>query len=155
MMYILATHPELADRLRETPDAVEGFIDESLRYFTPIQGRYRRATQDVCLHGQDIPAQTRLHFSLGSANYDDRVFEQPERFDPDRTNARDHLAFGHGIHFCVGSEVARTECRIALKLLLGAMTGIRLANPAEPPAWGRHFHIRGLERLDVVFDRPA
>jgi len=154
MFLILATHPEITAELIADESAHAGFIEESLRYFTPVQGRYREATTDTELHGHSIHAGERLHFMLSAANRDDDVFDAPDSFDIHRPNARAHIAFGYGIHFCVGAELARLECREALKLLLPAMPNLRL-KPGFEPKWAKHFHLRSLTSLELVFNPPA
>jgi cytochrome P450 len=152
MMLILATHPGMAERLREEPGGIGPFVEESLRYFSPVQGRYRRAVADTQLHGKTIKQGDQVMLSLASANRDESLFDQPDVFDPGRENNRQHVSFGYGRHFCVGSEVARAELRISLRLLTNAMTNVRLAESENPLGWARHFHLRGLDQLKIEFD---
>jgi cytochrome P450 len=154
MLLVLAMHPEMAAELLRDEGSYDGFIEESLRYFTPVQGRYRAAMADTEIRGQAVRGGDRLQFLLSSANRDDAVFADPDVFDFRRPNARAHLSFGYGVHFCVGAELARLEAREALKLLLPAMPNLRL-KPGFVPTWAKHFHLRSLTSLDLLFDPPG
>lgn len=151
MFLVLATHPELAGALLEDPGKIDNFIDESLRIASPVQGRYRVTTRDVEVSGTTIPSGQRTQLMLGSANHDPEMFPEPEEFRLGRENADKHLAFGWGAHVCLGAEIARVEARTALRLLLPAMPNLRLSGGRDL-TWLKHFHLRGLERLDLEFD---
>jgi cytochrome P450 len=102
------------------------------------------------LHGVAIPEGAQVRLLWGSANRDGRVFEDPDRFDVAR-DARGHLAFGQGIHFCLGAHLARLEARVAFEELLARIPGYRLA---EPPTWRRSIWARAHPALRIAFD-PA
>ncbi len=106
-------HPEAWARLRAEPELLPQAIEEVLRYRSPVQSMFRVATTDVNLSGQIVPAGARMVAWLGSANHDDAQFPDAERFDIDRAPNK-HLAFGHGIHYCLGAPLARLEAKIAL-----------------------------------------
>ncbi len=113
----LLAHPEQLARLRAEPGLVESAVEEVLRYSSPVQLDPRRATRPVELHGHTIEANQVAVCWLGSANHDERVFDEPERFDIARSDNR-HIAFGFGPHYCLGANLARLEAQVALRTLL-------------------------------------
>ena len=146
----LGRYPEERRRLLEDPALVRGAIEELLRFDPPVQSTIRTTTRDVELAGQKIPAGARLLVLVAAANRDPRVFEAPERLDVGRANARDHLGFGEGIHFCIGAALARMEGRAALEALLAAAPDYRLADGGADVAYGPSFILRGISRLPIV-----
>ncbi|MGE5137886.1 MAG: cytochrome P450 [Rudaea sp.] len=106
-------HPEAWQHLRDHPDLLVNAIEEVLRYRSPVQAMFRRVANPVELRGQAIPANSPAIAWIGSANHDEEEFPEASRFDITRTPNR-HLAFGHGIHYCLGAPLARLEARIAL-----------------------------------------
>jgi len=117
---LLARHPEQREEILRDPALLPGAIEEMLRYDSPTQALPRIATRDVELHGKTIPAGDEVMLLWGSANHDERVFADPERFDIHRSPNR-HLALGHGAHFCMGAHLARMEARVAFEELLARM----------------------------------
>lgn len=126
---LLAQHPEHLERMRADRAHIPGFVEEVLRFESPVQLNFRVATQDVELSGTKIPAGSLVLCLVGSANRDERVFEQPERFLPGRDKGSQHLAFGYGIHFCLGAQLARLEVRLGLEALVSRVRGIQLRSP--------------------------
>jgi cytochrome P450 len=114
---ILARHPASRERLARHPELLPGAVEELLRFDSPVQGLSRTLTRDVSIHGTTMPAGDTVLLLFGSANRDERVFPAADRFDIDRGPER-HLAFGRGIHFCLGAALARLEARAALEVLL-------------------------------------
>ena len=112
---------------------------------------YRIARRDVGLHGKTIPAGKMVLPVIGSANRDATIFPDPGRFDVGR-NPNPHIAFGNGIHFCMGAPLARLESRIALTDLLGRASNIRLASD-EPWQPRQGLHVHGPAHLAIRFDR--
>jgi len=139
-------------RLKANPALLSSAIEEVLRYRSPFQWTLRATKQEVSISGQTIPAGKLVLPIMGSANRDFRAFRNADRFDITRTpNA--HLAFGHGIHFCLGAPLARLEARIALSDLLDRVKDPELAsNDPWEPRLGLHVH--GPERLPIRF-RPG
>jgi cytochrome P450 len=143
MLAILADRPELWARLRADRSLIEPTIEETLRFESPVHLLLRQATRDVEIGGCAIPAGSRLGVYFGAANRDPEEFEEPEEFRVDR-KLDQHLAFGYGIHFCLGSQLARAEARITLNAFLdrfatiarGAMPGERLGG--SPVVFGWH-----------------
>ena len=129
--------------LRADPALVPVAIEESLRFDPPVLGLYRSTTRDVTLHGVTIPRGAKVMLCYAAANRDPRVFAEPDRFrlDRPRSEASEHLAFGLGVHFCLGSALARLEAETALRALLERFPRLTLAGSGERIApfflWGR------------------
>jgi cytochrome P450 len=113
----LAAFPDQRERVLRDPTAVPAAVEETLRYDTSTQALARELTRDVELHGVTLPAGRKGLLLFGSANRDERRWDEPDAFDVDR-NPAGHLAFGHGIHHCLGAPLARLEARVALEVLL-------------------------------------
>jgi cytochrome P450 len=113
----LGRHPDARRLLAREPARWPRAVEELLRFVSPVQGLARTTTREITLHGTALPAGEQVLLLYGSANHDETVYADPERLDLDR-NVRSHWAFGHGIHHCLGSAVARLEIRVALQVLL-------------------------------------
>ncbi|MFO0688205.1 MAG: cytochrome P450 [Myxococcota bacterium] len=124
-LWLLERHPELKRWLAEDPARIPAAVEEILRYESPVQGLSRVVRRDVTLHGRTIPKGARVHLLWASANRDPRAFPDADRFDPTRS-PNNHVAFGFGIHFCLGASLARTELRIGLEELLARAPDFRL-----------------------------
>jgi cytochrome P450 len=148
----LLEHPDALRRLREDPALIPGFIEEVLRYDGPVRMLTRRATQDVTLAGVTIPKDSIVMPIIASANRDPAQFPDPDRFDITREQ-RGHVAFGHGIHFCVGAPLSRLEGRIAFEEIFRRLPPFS----REPGSlmWNPSFSLRGLKSLPLRFDRSA
>jgi cytochrome P450 len=135
---LLAEHPDQRRLLAQAPALLEGAIEEMLRCESPAQALPRRLTRDATLHGRTLRAGEQLFLLWGSANRDEREFEQADRFDVRRRIKR-HLAFGQGIHFCLGKSLARLEARVAFEELLARAPDYALDGPAPwlPSMWAR------------------
>ena len=131
---VLLRDPESFAMVRDEPDGVHGFVEELLRYLTVVQIAFPRfATQDMTLGGVDIASGDALLVSLSGADRDPRLTPDPEHFDPRRAPTP-HLAFGHGIHRCIGAELARMELRTAYPALLHRFPDLRLlGDPSDLP----------------------
>lgn len=142
-------HPEVMEELRADPSLMPGAIEEVLRYRAPVRMMFRTAIQETELRGQAIQAGDGVAAWLGSANRDEEQFPNSDTFDIHRTPNR-HLAFGYGIHFCLGAPLARLEARVALNLLLARWTDIRRQHeiPLEPLG---SFLLLGLRHLPITF----
>ncbi len=136
----LLSEPSLWQRLVADRALVPAAIEESLRYDPPVLGLYRSTTRAVRLHGVEIPARSKVMLHYAAANRDPAVFEAPERFSLDRSRKR-HLAFGLGVHFCLGAQLARLEAGVALARLLEHFPRLTLIDAGERIApfflWGR------------------
>ncbi|MGD0560385.1 MAG: cytochrome P450, partial [Streptosporangiaceae bacterium] len=133
------------------------FIEETLRTDGPIKGDFRLSRVPVTIGGVDLPAGTTVMLLQGAANRDPRRFEEPATFDPERSNARHHLAFGRGIHTCPGAPLARAEARVAIERLLDRTSDIRINEREHGPADARQYHylptyiLRGITALHLEF----
>jgi cytochrome P450 len=145
----LLENPDQLARLRERTELLPSAIEEALRYRSPIQWMFRATTRDVQLHGQVIPAGKLVLAVIGAANRDPRQFPAANRFDIAR-DPNPHIAFGHGIHFCLGAPLARLEARIALTDLLKRLPNLELAGP-EPWQPRKALHVYGPSSLPVRF----
>ncbi|RPF29980.1 cytochrome P450 [Streptomyces sp. Ag109_G2-6] len=146
----LLRHPAVLDRLREHPDEIPAALDELLRFDSPVStATFRFTTQAVTLGGTEIPAGVPVLVALGAANRDPARFPGPDHLDPDR-DAAAHLAFGHGIHRCVGAPLALAEAEIALRAVVTRFPGIRLAVPPDQLRWRSTRLVRGLASLPVL-----
>ena len=151
----LLTHPEQRDALAADPARVPHAIEEILRWDAPVpHATFRYTTQDVALGGTVIPAFAQVIISLAAAGRDPARYDNPETFDITRTDTR-HLAFGHGIHHCLGARLARLEGVIALTTLHRRFPAMRLAVPRPALHWdhGDGLVLRGLTELPVTL-RP-
>lgn len=122
--------PGTIERLVQEPSLLPQAIEEVLRFRSPVQSMYRVAVADTMLGDMEIPAGAPVVAWIGSANRDERQFERAAQFDIDRGQIR-HLAFGHGIHFCLGAPLARLEARIALQAALTRLPGLSLAPASQ------------------------
>ena len=147
--YELLTHPEQLEAVRRDPALMPAALDETLRHESPVTTTVRVANRDRTLGGVRIPTGAPLFLVLGAANRDPAHYHQPDRFDITR-DARDHLAFGHGLHFCLGAQLAKAEARVAILALIARAP--RLTD--EPPRWRATFATRGLDSMSVQLE-PA
>lgn len=140
----LLDHPEQLERLRRDPTLIDSAVEEILRFRGPVQStKPGFASVDLTLHGVTIPRGKPILPLIAAANHDPRAFDQPERFDIARAPNR-HLAFGHGVHYCLGAHLARAETRSALINLVRRFPDLRLVVPRTDlrlervPGWHRY-----------------
>jgi len=150
MMRLLGEHPEQWELVKRDPSRVEKVVEETLRISTPTQGMWRVVTRDVELGGVRLEAGTRIVIVFSSANRDEVLYDAPDAFDPDRENLRDHLAFGKGIHFCLGANLSRLEGKVALEELSRRLESFRLSDDNDY-SYHPSFMLRGLTRLKIDF----
>ena len=143
----LLDHPDQLRLVLDDASLVPNMVEEALRYDSPVQYLPRNATRNVELGGVLIPAGAPVFPIFASANRDDRRFPDAEKFDV-RRNAQGHVAFGHGIHFCLGAPLARLEARVALEQMLRRMPDLALGGHIEP---GLSPFLRGPLHLPVTF----
>lgn len=145
----LLQHPTELDRLRQNPDDIPAVLDELLRFDSPVStATFRYTTEAITLGGTNIPADAPVLVVLGAANRDPERFPSPAQLDANR-DAAGHLAFGHGIHRCVGAPLAKVQAEIALRAVLTRFPGLRLAVPPDQLHWRRTRLVRGLTSLPV------
>jgi cytochrome P450 len=151
-MWLLTRHPEVQDRVRADLSLVPAFIEEVLRYESPVQGLARRATQDVELNGVVIPEGAMVMIRYAAANRDASVFDRADEFDLDRERSPQHLAFGVGPHFCVGAALARQELVSAFTQWLARTSTIELARPFDGPIHHPSFILFPMKELPLRFE---
>ncbi len=158
---VLGDRPDYQQFLRENPDRIPTFIEESLRMHSPTKIDFRLVRKSTTLGGVHLKAGTIVMLCLGAANRDPRKFEDPHEFRPDRKNVREHIAFGRGIHTCAGAPLARVEGQITVRRMLERMSDIRIDEEFHGPAGDRRyaydptFLLRGLTELHIEFTPAA
>ncbi len=159
-LMILGEDQDLQDRLRREPSLVANFIEEMLRFESPIKGDFRLSRVPVNVGGVELPAGTTVMLMNAAANRDPRHFDNPGELQIDRANARTHISFGRGVHTCPGSPLARAEARVALERILARTTSIRISDAHHGPAGARNYYwlptfiLRGVAMLHLDFE-PA
>ena len=147
-MLALLRNPDQMQRLRDDASLIQVAVEELMRYDGPVQGTGRVATEELEIDGRKIETGQVVFMLLAAANRDPARFENPDELDIGRRD-NPHLAFGDGIHFCLGAPLARTEGQIAIETLLRRFPNPRLET--EELEWGGSFILRGLKSLPVVF----
>ena len=156
-LQVIGERPDLQDRLRAERDLVPNFVEESLRYESPVKGDFRLTRVPTTLGGVDIPAGTTLMVLNAAANRDPRRFDDASEFQVERANARQHVAFGHGAHTCPGAPLARAEGRVSVERLLDRMRDIRISEEHHGPPGARQYRyaptyiLRGLTALHLTY----
>ena len=150
-MLLLIHHPDQEARLRQDPSLIPGFVEESLRIESPTQGLFRRVTRDYDLGGTVLPAGAKVMLLYGAANRDPGMFPEPDELDVTRVNARRHVAFGYGIHVCIGAMLARKELQIAYRRILARMRNFALAEDHGPIEHLPSLILRSLNELRITF----
>jgi cytochrome P450 family 144 len=145
--WMLAHRPDIQQQVREKPELLEPFIEETLRYEAPFRGHYRHVRNDTTLAGVEVPADSHLLLLWGAANRDPAHFETPGEFRLDRVEVKGHLSFGKGAHFCVGAALAGREARIVLRMLLERTS---LIEAGDVGRWLPSILVRRLERLELA-----
>ena len=145
-MLALGRHPDQMELLRRSPELGPRAIEEMLRYDGPVQATSRRATTDVVIGGTAIPAGAECFVLLAAANHDPAQFPDPNTFDITR-EVRDHVAFGEGIHYCIGAPLARLEGAIAIGETVRRFPKLRLADPSASLTYKGSYFLRGLDSL--------
>jgi len=150
-LMFLFQNPKEFEKLKANPTLLTNAIEEALRLETPTSGMWRVATRDTELGGVAIPEGSMIMLRYAAANRDEALFDDPDTFVIDRPNAKDHIAFGMGIHFCPGAALAREETRIGLEQIFERLPNLRLA-PGNDFKHHPSVLLRGLVRLDLEYD---
>jgi cytochrome P450 len=143
----LLRNPEQLELLRREPERMPAAVEELLRYDGPVQLTSRMVTEDRALRGHRLRRGQQLVLVLAAANRDPQQFADPDRLDVTRGEVR-HLALSHGLHFCLGAQLARLEATLSLEALVTRFPGLRFAGPVE---WGDNTVLRGPRSLPLVF----
>lgn len=147
----LLAHPDQLAALRADPGLLDGAVEEMLRYDGPVEtSTFRFTAEPVEIAGTVIPAREAVLVVIASADRDPRQFDDPDRFDI-RRDARGHLAFGHGLHYCLGAPLARMEGRIVLGSLLRRTATLELDTEPAALKWLPGLLMRGVRELPVRF----
>jgi len=147
-MLALLRHPDQLNMLRDDPSLIRSAIEELLRFESPVQVTSRVATQDLDIGGKFVRQGQEVSAALGAANRDPEQFDDPDRLDVTRQDNR-HVAFGHGIHFCLGAPLARLEGQIAIQTMLRRLRAVRL--DIDEPEWRDGIMMRSLKSLPLTF----
>ena len=154
MVKLLIEHPLEWKRVKEDPQSIPKVVEEGLRLASPNQGLFRVVTEDTELEGVAIPKGARLWVMFGSANRDESVFPDPDRFDPTRENLNETVTFGRGAHFCIGAPLARLETRVFVEQLASRIETLQFA-PGETLTYEPSFILRGLKGLEIEWVKRA
>lgn len=152
---LLIEHPDQHGLLKADPSLVENFTEEVLRLASPTANMWRVATEDTCIGDVQVPAGTMVQLRFSSANRDEDVYPSPDDLDVTRDNARSHLAFGHGVHMCIGASLARKEMNVAFRVLLERLDDFALDCAADQLYYAPNVLLRGLSKLPIRFQRRA
>ena len=147
-MLALLSHPEQYERLHRDPSLLDSALEELLRYDPPVQATSRIALEDVEIDGLTVRKGQNVIVVMGAANRDPEIFPEPDSLDLGRSG-NNHLAFGHGVHFCLGSHLARLEARYAIGALVERFPNMKLE--IEAPEFKRNLILRGMVSLPVRF----
>lgn len=151
LLYRLLERPALLERLRADPSLIPQAIEEGLRFDAPVAGLFRTNDQPAEVHGHALDPDTKVQLLFGAANRDESTFERPDEFDIDRDQRElsRHVAFGWGVHLCIGAPLARLETRIAFERLLARLPGLALDGE---PARNDSFVLHGLTHLPIRWE---
>ena len=154
-IWLLIQNPDQYELIRKdsSPEMISRFVEESLRYSSPSSNMFRRTTRDVEMHGVKIPENSILFARFASANQDGKQFPEPEKFNLMRDNLREQVAFGKGVHHCLGAALSRREMNIGFKVVFERIENFRLAEGADDPVFSANALLHGLTGLNLAFDQ--
>jgi len=152
-MLLLCRNPHLQEEIRNDSKLIRTFVEETLRLEAPVQGLPRLVTRDTELGGFPLKAGQMIMLRYGAANRDERQFENPDAVDVHREKAGMQLAFGSGVHHCIGAPLARQELNLGFPALLARMADIRLASDRPEPEAEPSFILRNLPHLHITYRR--
>jgi cytochrome P450 len=148
-VWLLLTHPQELAKLKADPSLINSCVEEVLRYESPVDVTGRVAPRDMDVGGCPVHKTQSMFMSLRGANRDPAAFPDPHRFDISRKDAP-HVAFGGGLHLCIGSPLARLEAQVAIQMLFERFPNLRLADPDMKPEWRTQPFFRGLKTIEVA-----
>lgn len=151
---VLLQHRVAYEALIEDSEKIPAAIDEVLRFSPSITAWRRKAVKDGVIGGVEIPKGSNILLVMGSANRDEKVFDQPDAFDIGRENARSHLAFGYGIHYCLGNMLAKLQAKVAIEEITKNVPSLRLKSGSEI-AFGKNLSFRVPTSVPVEWDTEA
>jgi cytochrome P450 len=152
---LLAQNPDQHQLLKDDPSLIENFTEEVLRLASPTANMWRVATTATAIEGVEVPELGLVQLRFSSANRDEQVFDEPQRLDVTRANARSNLAFGYGVHMCIGASLARKEMNVAFRVLLERLDDFALGCPESELVYAPNALLRGVSALPLRFSRRA
>lgn len=154
-IWLLIQNPDQYELLKAdpSPEMISNLVEETLRISSPSSNMFRRTTKDVEMHGVTIPENSICFARFLSANHDERQFPDPFKFDLTRPNLKDQVAFGKGVHHCLGAALSRREMNIGFKVILDRMENFRLIDGASEPEFSANALLHGLNGLQLAFDK--
>ncbi len=152
-MLLLLQYPDQMEKLRSDPSLIKNFIEESLRFDSPVAGLWRTTACPVDIGGASIPEGSPVMPRFASANRDPEMFESPEKFDIERENVNQHMAFGLGSHFCLGASLARAELLAAFTIILDRLDDIHLIGEMGQEIHNFSFFLRPMKELNIGFSK--
>jgi cytochrome P450 len=151
-MHLLATHPEQVQLVQQDPSLVPNMVEEMLRLSTPTAQMWRICKEDTQVGDVLIPAGATMMIKFASANRDANQFPQPDRFDVTRDNLKTQIAFGQGVHHCLGAPLARQELTVGFEVILKRMTNFRLPGGEEELKFLPSLLLHPPADLNLLFD---
>jgi cytochrome P450 len=152
-MYMLIDNPEQMEAVQNNLDLIPSLVEETLRLTTPTNNMWRVATKDTEVGGVQIPEGSIVLIRYGSGNRDESVFADPDKFDVQRENVNSQIAFGQGVHTCVGNALARKEMQVTFRAIFTRMKNFQFAEGLNDFRHNPNFLLRGLQKLHVTFDK--
>lgn len=150
-LWLLIRYPDQLEKLRANMDLLKNFVEEVLRFESPVQGLMRTVTKDVVVAGTQLKKGDTVLLRWGAANADPKKFPNPRTFDIERPNASTHLAFGFGAHYCIGQQLARQEILTGIKVLLDRFESFELARPLQDMPYVHSLNFLPLKELPIRF----
>ncbi len=147
----LCLHPEEAEKIRADRSLIPNLVEESLRLASPTSNMWRLAKEDYELGGVNIPAGSMVLLKYFSSNHDPSMFEEPLKFDVSRDNVKRHIAFGFGIHVCIGQHLSKLEMIVAWHALFDKLDKFELAVPSDDLEYMPNILLRGLEEIPIKY----
>ena len=154
-LLLLIQNPDQHQLLKDDPSLIENFTEEVLRLASPTANMWRVATEDARIGDVDVAAGSMVQIRFSSADRDETVFAEPERLDVTRSNVSSHMAFGHGVHMCIGASLARKELNVAFSVLLERLDNLALDCAPEELYYAPNVLLRGLSALPLRFKARA
>lgn len=143
----LLEHPEEIEKLKADPSLYPNAVEELLRYVTPVQFAFRYPAENIDYRGKAVPRGGSMCMVMAAGNRDPSVFHDPDKLDVERENAKEHLSFSHGIHYCIGAQLARLEGEIAFKSLITRFPNIQLVQEETEPS--PLIVVRGMKKVSI------
>ena len=148
---LLIQYPDQHAKLKANPELINNLVEEVLRLSTPTANMWRVVTRNTEIQGVPVPAGSMVQIRFSSANRDEAHFNNPHQFDVERENAGKNIAFGYGVHMCIGAALARKELNVAFQVILKRMDNFALACGEDELYYPPNVLLRGMSRLPIRF----